>query len=326
MVWPLNGMMTPGTPSQMGFAPSIGIAPLIAFTGMVTGWLTARGTCPIVNMTPTISAESRMPNTKRLLRVCISLITYALLCKINKKKELKTYNVSRKPNPALPANREPLRSSDGAFTLLVILLFRFLVHEGLGPDLTQQHTQLIPFVLRPTLVGLTFRSIEGSWSIVRLRVRLHRHPEEGDFKIHPCRHTVGNQLEQPGVRFLRQHPAEQRHPPADMILDELFLRIDHDVRLLDPIVTTRIGFLIGQEMHEFEFDAEVVQTLMDVFREFNSESLIKPCDVPHNMGLCEDVVVAEEGFIRRAIERDHIGEHPAMFRLEVADLPIDALG
>jgi hypothetical protein len=79
MVWPLNGMMTPGTPSQMGFAPSIGITPLIAFTGMVTGWLTARGTCPIVNIMPTISAENRMPNTKRLLRVCTSLIAYALL-------------------------------------------------------------------------------------------------------------------------------------------------------------------------------------------------------------------------------------------------------
>jgi hypothetical protein len=74
IVCPLNGTTTPGTPSQIGFAPSMGIGPLIDFTGMVTGWLTAKGTCPIVSMAPTIRAERRMPNTSFLLRVCTTLI------------------------------------------------------------------------------------------------------------------------------------------------------------------------------------------------------------------------------------------------------------
>jgi hypothetical protein len=74
IVCPLRGTTTPGTLSQTGFAPSIGIGPLIALTGMVTGWLTARGTCPIVSMMPTIKAERRMPNTTPLLRVCTTLI------------------------------------------------------------------------------------------------------------------------------------------------------------------------------------------------------------------------------------------------------------
>jgi hypothetical protein len=77
--WPLNGTITPGTPSHTGFAPSIGIGPLTAFAGMVTGWLTANGTCPIVNMTPTIRAERRMPNTTDLLCVCTNLMDYTLL-------------------------------------------------------------------------------------------------------------------------------------------------------------------------------------------------------------------------------------------------------
>jgi hypothetical protein len=34
---PLNGTTTPGTLSQMGLAPSMGIGPLTAFAGMVTG-------------------------------------------------------------------------------------------------------------------------------------------------------------------------------------------------------------------------------------------------------------------------------------------------
>ena len=35
--WPLNGTMTPGTPYHTGFAPSIGMGPLTAFAGIVTG-------------------------------------------------------------------------------------------------------------------------------------------------------------------------------------------------------------------------------------------------------------------------------------------------
>jgi hypothetical protein len=77
--WPLNGTMTPGTLSHTGFAPSIGIGPLMDFAGMVTGWLTANGTCPIVSITPTIRAERRMPNTTDLLCVCTNLMDYTLL-------------------------------------------------------------------------------------------------------------------------------------------------------------------------------------------------------------------------------------------------------
>jgi hypothetical protein len=52
----------------------MGIGPLTAFAGIVTGWLTAKGTCPIVSMTPTTRAESRMLNTNFLLVVCTTLI------------------------------------------------------------------------------------------------------------------------------------------------------------------------------------------------------------------------------------------------------------
>src|SRR2546426_2792254 len=45
MVCPVSGTTTPGTFSQMGLAPSIGMGPLIIFAWMATGWLTANGTC-----------------------------------------------------------------------------------------------------------------------------------------------------------------------------------------------------------------------------------------------------------------------------------------
>lgn len=35
--WPLNGTTTPGTLSQIGLAPSMGIGPFTVFAGMVTG-------------------------------------------------------------------------------------------------------------------------------------------------------------------------------------------------------------------------------------------------------------------------------------------------
>src|SRR2546429_2014438 len=74
MVCPLSGTMTPGTFSQMGLAPSMGTGPLIAFTWMATGWLTARGTCPRVRTTPTMKALSSTPHTTALFLVCMIFI------------------------------------------------------------------------------------------------------------------------------------------------------------------------------------------------------------------------------------------------------------
>jgi hypothetical protein len=50
---------------------------LTIFAGIVTGWLTANGTCPIVSITPMINAERRMLNTTRLLCVYTTLIGYS---------------------------------------------------------------------------------------------------------------------------------------------------------------------------------------------------------------------------------------------------------
>jgi len=52
----------------------MGIGPLMDFAGIVTGWLTASGTCPIVSIAPTARAERRMANTKLLLAVCTTRI------------------------------------------------------------------------------------------------------------------------------------------------------------------------------------------------------------------------------------------------------------
>src|SRR5947209_11280099 len=59
----------PGTFSQMGLAPSIGMGPLIIFAWMATGWLTANGTCPSVRTTPTTRALSSTPHTTALFLV-----------------------------------------------------------------------------------------------------------------------------------------------------------------------------------------------------------------------------------------------------------------
>jgi len=69
MVCPVSGTTTPGTFSQRGLAPSIGMGPLIIFAWMVTGWLTANGTCPSVRTTPTTRALSSTPHATALFLV-----------------------------------------------------------------------------------------------------------------------------------------------------------------------------------------------------------------------------------------------------------------
>src|SRR5262245_5971377 len=92
---PLKGTTTPGTDSQIGFAPSIGIGPLIALVGIVTGWLTASGTCPSVSNAPTARAESRMANTNDLLAVCTTRIFLIPPLKRSKIEYVAKYRSSR---------------------------------------------------------------------------------------------------------------------------------------------------------------------------------------------------------------------------------------
>ena len=49
-----------------------------------------------------------------------------------------------------------------------------------------------------------------------------------------------------------------------MIFDKLLLRIQDDLSLIRSIVTEGIGFFVRQEMHELEFNAQMIQSLMDI--------------------------------------------------------------
>src|SRR4029077_8959611 len=123
---PLNGTITPGTLSQTGFAPSIGIAPLIIFAGIVTGWLTANGTCPIVSMTPTINAERRMPSTTRLLCVCTTLIGYpsSLLKKYTQRHNQRSMRSSQYREDGQQHSRDQRRDKNtDSYTVARWLLF-----------------------------------------------------------------------------------------------------------------------------------------------------------------------------------------------------------
>src|SRR5437899_6234718 len=76
IVCPVSGTITPGTFSQGGLAPSLGMGPLIIFAWMATGWLTANGTCPSVRTTHTTRALSNAPHAPALFLVgmiCIAI-------------------------------------------------------------------------------------------------------------------------------------------------------------------------------------------------------------------------------------------------------------
>ena len=79
-----------------------------------------------------------------------------------------------------------------------------------------------------------------------------------------------------------------------MILDEFLLGIDDDLGFFGAVMTAGIGFFVGQKVHELEFDAQMVEPFMDVFRELDAEGLIESRDVAHDVGLREDVIVAPE--------------------------------
>ena len=79
-------------------------------------------------------------------------------------------------------------------------------------------------------------------------------------------------------------------------------------------------------MHELEFDAQMIEPLMDVFGEFDPEGLIESRDVAHDVGLREDVIVAKERFVGRTVQRDDVAEHAPVFGLQFAQLPVHALG
>ena len=103
-----------------------------------------------------------------------------------------------------------------------------------------------------------------------------------------------------------------------MILDEFLLGIDDDLGLFGAVMTAGVGFFVGQEVHELEFDAQMVEPLVDVFGELDAEGLIESGDVAHDVGLREDVIVAEEGFVGRTVERDDVAEHAPVFGLQIA--------
>src|SRR3989442_6301706 len=94
-----------------------------------------------------------------------------------------------------------------------------------------------------------------------------------------------------------------------MILNKLFLRVQDDLSLVRSIVTAGIGFFVGQEMHELEFDAQMIQSLMDILGQFHPEGTIESGDIAHDLRLSKHVVVSEERFVGGAIEGDDITEH-----------------
>src|ERR1043165_10220330 len=102
-----------------------------------------------------------------------------------------------------------------------------------------------------------------------------------------------------------------------MILDKLFLRIQNNLSLVCSIVTAGIGFFVGQKMHELEFDAQMIQSLMDVLRQFHSKRTIETGDIAHDLRLSKHMVVSEERFVGRAIEGNDVTEYSAMFGLPI---------
>ena len=65
-----------------------------------------------------------------------------------------------------------------------------------------------------------------------------------------------------------------------------------------------------------------VQSSWISFDNSDAESLVKAGDVTHDVGLGEDVVVSEEGFIGGTIERNHVAENSAVLSLQVVKLPV----
>ena len=78
-----------------------------------------------------------------------------------------------------------------------------------------------------------------------------------------------------------------------MILDKFFLRIQNDLRFVCSIVAAGIGFFVGQKMHELEFDAQMIQSFMDILRQFHPERTIESSDIAHNLRLGEYMVVSK---------------------------------
>ena len=111
-----------------------------------------------------------------------------------------------------------------------------------------------------------------------------------------------------------------------MIFDELLLGIDDDLRFFRPVVAARVGFFVGEKVHELEFDAQMIEPLMDIFRHLDAEGFVEAGDVAHHVGLRKHVIIPEQGFVGRTIERNHVAEHAAMFGLQIAQLPVDTFG
>src|SRR2546426_7457943 len=72
---------------------------------------------------------------------------------------------------------------------------------------------------------------------------------------------------------------------------------------------------------DLQLDADVIQSFVDHFSQFQTERLVIPRNVAHGVGLLKDVLVPEKRFVRWRVEADHVGEHPPMLILQVAELP-----
>ena len=106
-----------------------------------------------------------------------------------------------------------------------------------------------------------------------------------------------------------------------MVPHKLLLGVHDDLKLLFTVVTERVRLLVGEEMQKLQLDADMVQPLMDDFSQLQTERLVIPRNVAHGVGLLKDVLVPEQRFVGWRVEADHVGEHPPMLVLQVAELP-----
>ena len=49
-----------------------------------------------------------------------------------------------------------------------------------------------------------------------------------------------------------------------MILHEFLLGIDDDLSFFGAVMAARVGFFVGQEVHELEFDTQMIEPFVDI--------------------------------------------------------------
>jgi len=195
------------------------------------------------------------------------------------------------------------------------------LHLGTSTDFVQKDTQFVPQVLSSAFKDRSFRGNERGRLVVSFLVRLGCHSKIAALEFQKRFAEFAQQHEEPTLRFFGGHVGEEGCPATDVIPDKFLFRVHDDLKLLFPVVTEGVGFFIGKEMEKLHLNAQVVEPLVDDFGQFKPEGLIVSGDVSHGMGLLEDVLIAEQGLIRRRIQADDVREYTAMFILEVAEFP-----